>query len=73
MCIRDSLITVPNNKDFALYAEKEGYMYYTKNIYMDSLTLSKDGFLIVELEKIKPGTFILENIFFEVNKSELKN
>ena len=67
------LITVPNNKDFALYAEKEGYMYYTKNIYMDSLTLSKDGFLIVELEKIKPGTFILENIFFEVNKSELKN
>ena len=40
---------------------------------MDSLTLSKDGFLIVELQKIKPGTFILENIFFEVNKSELKN
>ena len=29
--------------------------------------------LIVELEKVKPGTFVLENIFFEVNKSELKN
>ena len=67
------LITGPTNKDFALYAEKEGYLYYSKNIYMDSITLSKDGFLIVELEKIKPGTFILENIFFEVNKSELKN
>ena len=67
------LITVPNNKDFALYAEKEGYMFYSKNIYIDSLNLSKDGFLIVELEKVKPGTFVLENIFFEVNKSELKN
>jgi outer membrane protein OmpA-like peptidoglycan-associated protein len=67
------LITVPNNKDFALYAEKEGYMFYSKNIFMDSLTLSKDGFLIVELEKIKPGTFILENIFFEKSKSDLKS
>lgn len=67
------LITVPNNKDFALYAEKEGYMFYSKNIFMDSLTLSKDGFLIVELEKIKAGTFILENIFFEKSKSDLKS
>ena len=38
------LITVPKNKDFALYAEKEGYMFYSKNIYIDSLNLSKDGF-----------------------------
>ena len=67
------MITVPNNNDFALHAEKEGYMFYSKNIYIDSLNLSKDGFLIVELEKVKPGTFVLENIFFEVNKSELKN
>ena len=40
---------------------------------MDSLTLSKDGFLIVELEKIKAGTFVLENIFFEKSKSDLKS
>ena len=46
------LVTVPNNKDFALYAEKEGYMFYSKNIFMDSLTLSKDGFLIVRSSKI---------------------
>ena len=39
---------------------------------MDSLNLSKDGFLIIELEKIKACTFVLENIFFESNKSELK-
>ena len=66
------LITVPNNNDFALHAEKEGYMFYSKNIHLDSLNLSKDGFLIIELEKIKAGTFVLENIFFESNKSELK-
>ena len=66
------LITVPKSIDFALHAEKEGYMFYSRNIYRDNLSLSKDGFLIIELEKIKPGTFVLENIFFEKNKSSLK-
>ena len=66
------LITVPKNIDFALHAEKEGYMFYSRNIYRDNLSLSKDGFLIIELEKIKSGTFILENIFFEKSKSSLK-
>ena len=66
------LITVPKNIDFALHAEKEGYMFYSRNIYRDNLSLSKDGFLIIQLEKVKPGTFILENIFFEKSKSSLK-
>ena len=66
------LITVPKNIDFALHAEKEGYMFYSRNIYRDNLSLSKDGVLIIELEKVKPGTFILENIFFEKSKSSLK-
>jgi outer membrane protein OmpA-like peptidoglycan-associated protein/Tol biopolymer transport system component len=66
------LITVPKSIDFALHAEKEGYMFYSRNIYRDNLSLSKDGFLIIELEKVKPGTFVLENIFFEKNKSSLK-
>jgi outer membrane protein OmpA-like peptidoglycan-associated protein/Tol biopolymer transport system component len=66
------LITVPKNIDFALHAEKEGYMFYSRNIYRDNLSLSKDGFLIIELEKVKPGTFVLENIFFEKSKSSLK-
>ena len=66
------LITVPKSIDFALHAEKEGYMFYSRNIYRDNLSLSKDGFLIIELEKVKPGTFVLENIFFEKSKSGLK-
>ena len=66
------LITVPKSIDFALHAEKEGYMFYSRNIYRDNVNLSKDGFLIIELEKVKPGTFILENIFFERSKSSLK-
>tara|TARA_B110001450_G_scaffold79407_1_gene75316 strand:- start:112 stop:1749 length:1638 start_codon:yes stop_codon:yes gene_type:complete len=66
------LITVPKSIDFALHAEKEGYMFYSRNIYRDNLSLSKDGFLIIELEKVKPGTFVLENIFFEKSKSSLK-
>ena len=47
-------------------------MFYSRNIYRDNLSLSKDGFLIIELEKVKPGTFVLENIFFEKNKFSLK-
>ena len=67
------LITVPRSTDFALHAEKEGYMFYSENLHMDSLNLSKDGFLIIELEKIRCDvSFPLDNIFFESNKSELK-
>ena len=67
------LITVSNSNDFALHAEKEGYMFYSKNIHLDSLNLSKDGFLIIELEKIKAGTFVLENIFLKVINQNLKH
>ena len=47
------LITVSNSTDFALHAEKEGYMFYSKNIHMDSLNLSKDGFTSLNWRKLR--------------------
>lgn len=70
----DFMVALPKNKDFALIAEHDGYFFYSKNYSLDKLAKSKDGFLIdVPMKPIKSGdTFVLENIFFDVNKYELK-
>ena len=68
------MVALPKNKNFALIAEHDGYFFYSKNYSLDKLAKNKDGFLInVPMRPIKSGdTFVLENIFFDVNKFELK-
>lgn len=70
----DFMVALPKNKNFALIAEHDGYFFYSKNYSLDKLAKNKDGFLInVPMRPIKSGdTFVLENIFFDVNKFELK-
>lgn len=70
----DFMVALPKNKDFALIAEHDGYFFYSKNYSVDKLTKSKEGFLVnVPMKPIKSGdTFVLENIFFDVSKYELK-
>jgi len=70
----DFIVALPKNKDFALIAEHDGYFFYSKNYSLDKLQKNKDGFLIdVPLKPIKKDeTFVLENIFFDVNKWDLK-
>lgn len=68
------LVALPENKDFALHAKHEGYLFYSMNYSIDKLSKSEDGFVInVPMSKIQPGTFILENIFFDVDSWKLKN
>ena len=67
------LITLPQQNDLAFHAEYEGYVLVSKNFTIDLLELTEEGYLLdIPMSKIKPGTFVLENIFFEVNKFELQ-
>lgn len=68
------IVALPKNKDFALLCEYEGYFFFSKNYSLDKLTASTDGYHIdVPMLPIKSGyKFVLENIFFDVNKFDLK-
>ena len=68
------IVALPINKDFALIAEHDGYFFYSKNYSIDKLVQNEDGFLVdVPMRPIKKGApFVLENIFFDSDKSILK-
>ncbi len=68
------IVALPSNKSFALIAEHDGYFFYSKNYSSDKLVANKDGFY-VNVPMLPYGTvskFVLENIFFDVDKSVLK-
>lgn len=68
------LVAIPTNKNFGLIAEHDGYLYYSKNYSLDKLEKTADGFIVnVPMSPINTGfTFVLENIFFDVDKWDLK-
>ncbi|MBM78951.1 MAG: hypothetical protein CL846_10765 [Crocinitomicaceae bacterium] len=67
------LIALPTNIEMAFHAEKEGYSFVSKNFSFSDLEETDEGYqLNIPMRKIKPGTFILENIFFDVNKWDIK-
>lgn len=68
------IVALPINKDFALIAEHDGYFFYSENYSIDKLVKNEDGFLVdVPMRPIKKGApFVLENIFFDTDKSTLK-
>jgi len=68
------LLTIPEDVDLAFHVEHVGYNFVSKNFSFDQLKLTNDGYVLnIPMNKIQPGTFILENIFFEINSWELKN
>ena len=68
------LITLPSKNDLAFHAEYVGYNLVSKNFSVDQLKVTKEGYVLdIPMNKIQPGTFVLENIFFEVNKWDLKS
>ncbi len=67
------LVTLPAGKEYAFNVNRKGYLFYSDNF---SLTDNKiDSSLIVDipLQPIETGaSIILKNIFFDVNKFQLK-
>jgi len=67
------LIALPTNIEMAFHVEKEGYSFVSKNFSYSDLEETDEGYVLnIPMRKIKPGTFVLENIFFDVNKWTIK-
>lgn len=67
------LITLPEGKDYAFNVNRKGYLFYSDNFSLIKNT--PDSFFVVNipLQPIEAGAaIVLKNIFFDVNKSELK-
>lgn len=67
------LITLPEGKDYIFNVNRKGYLFYSDNFSL--LKNTPDSFFVkdIPLQPIEAGAVIvLKNIFFDVNKWELK-
>ena len=67
------LATIPYGHDYACQVNKEGYLFYSANFTLKEFKGNKPYVMDIYLKKIEVGkTVVLNNIFFEVNKYELR-
>jgi OmpA-OmpF porin, OOP family len=67
------LIVVPGKSEYALFANKRGYLFSSLNFNYEEKDLDKPLVLNIELQPIdKDASVILSNIFFEFDKFELQ-
>jgi outer membrane protein OmpA-like peptidoglycan-associated protein len=67
------LATIPYGRDYACQITKEGYLFYSANFTLKKFTINKPYEMDIYLKKIEVGkTVVLNNIFFEVNKFDLR-
>jgi outer membrane protein OmpA-like peptidoglycan-associated protein len=58
--------------NYGINVKKEGYLFYSENVYVPKTEDYKELIKLIELEKIKVGErIILKNIFFEFDKADL--
>lgn len=67
------LVCLQGNKNYALNVSKEGYLFYSENFALQNQTAVDPLVLDVPLNKITEGEkVVLNNVFFEVDKFDLK-
>lgn len=67
------LVTLPNNKAYALMVKEEGYLFYSENYDLAQANFEESFQMEAPLEKIEKGSrVVLKNIFFETAKYDLK-
>jgi outer membrane protein OmpA-like peptidoglycan-associated protein/tetratricopeptide (TPR) repeat protein len=67
------LITLPVGKDYAFNVTRKGYLFYSDNFLMSSRSPDSTYEKNIPLQPIEANaTMVLKNIFFDVNKFELK-
>jgi len=60
------MVSLPVDKDYALNASREGYLFFSGNFSLKGLDDLEEHAMEVPMEKIKPGSkVVLNNIFFE--------
>jgi len=66
-------ITLPVGKDYAFNVNRKGYLFYSDNFLMSTLSPDSTYEKDIALQPIETNaTIVLKNIFFDVNKFELK-
>lgn len=68
------LATLPSGKDYLLNVSKDGYLFYSENFDCRKPTDTQQAFeLNVPMNKITAGaSVVLKNVFFDVDKFDLK-
>jgi OmpA-OmpF porin, OOP family len=69
----DYLMVLTSGAEYALYVTKNGYLFKSLNFNYSEVTNFEPIIVDVELEKVKTGSVVvLNNIFFDTDKYELK-
>jgi outer membrane protein OmpA-like peptidoglycan-associated protein len=68
------LVTIPADRDYALNVSRPDYLFFSENFSLKGITSMDEPFLMdIPLHKIKSGEkVILRNIFFDFDKSDLR-
>lgn len=67
------LFCLPGNKNYALNVSCDGYLFYSENFTLKNQSSAEPVVLDVPLKKILAGeSVVLKNIFFDVDKFDLK-
>ena len=67
------LNTLPVGKDYAFNVNRKGYLFYSDNFLMSNSSPDSTYEKNIPLQPIETNaTVVLKNIFFDINKSELK-
>ncbi len=67
------LITLPVGKDYAFSVNRKGYLFYSQNFPLSKKTADSTYIIDIPLQPIEVNaSIVLNNIFFDINKFELK-
>jgi outer membrane protein OmpA-like peptidoglycan-associated protein/tetratricopeptide (TPR) repeat protein len=68
------LITLPLGRDYAFTVNRKGYLFYSDNFPMSNRSLDSTYEKNIPLQPIEANaTIVLRNIFFDINKFDLKS
>lgn len=67
------LVTLPAGKDYAFNVNRKGYLFYSDNFSLVDNNIDSSLLVNIPLQPIEAGaSIVLKNIFFDVNKYQLK-
>lgn len=67
------LITLPVGKDYAFNVNRKGYLFYSENFFLKTTGSDTTYTINIPLIPIEVNaSVVLKNVFFDVNKAELK-
>jgi outer membrane protein OmpA-like peptidoglycan-associated protein len=67
------LVVLPSSENYALMADKKGYLFHSENFELDLATNKSHYTKNIDLQPIEAGrSVVLKNVFFDTDKFDLK-